>query len=232
MAYLSAMTIRSHGGLWLKMQARGPPASLLCRPGIMMLGAEKEKESNVTFKKETRVSCINVIAYLQEIIRIHMSVETHTYRQYNSPYGTLMDGWRKTEDRIVESQSRVISECYVQASRPGLDQVLCRHHRAQVEGVKGPMGKVPQLVARKGGMPAPRTHLQHPVDSEVLLEKKRRSDTTCLTSSRGRNRLFRTRKLVSTRYRLPEPAGDSGLRYLLLTNNHSQRGQCAAVRSR
>ena len=139
-----------------------------------------------------------VITYFHEIIRMHLSVETYTYHQYNSPYGTLMDGWRKTEDRIVKSQSRVISECYVQASRPGLNQGLCRHHRAQVEGVEGPMGKVLQVVTRKGGMPAPRTHLQHLVDSEVLLEKKRRSDTTCLTSTRGRNRLFRTRKLVST----------------------------------
>ena len=108
-----------------------------------------------------------------------------------------MDGWRKTEDRIVKSQSRVISECYVQASRPGLDHGLCRHHRTQVEGVEGPMSKVPQVVTCKGGMPASRTHLQHLVDSEVL-EKKRRSNTTSLTSSRGRNRLFRTRELVST----------------------------------
>ena len=102
-----------------------------------------------------------------------------------------MDGER--QDRIVKSQSRVISECHVQASRPGLNHGLCRHHRAQVEGVEGPMGKVPQVVIRKGGMPVPRTRLQHLVDSEVLLEKKRRSDTACLTSSRGRNRLFRTR---------------------------------------
>ena len=109
-----------------------------------------------------------------------------------------MDGWRKTEDRIVKSQSRVILECYVQASRPGLDQSLCRHHRAQVEGVEGPMGEVPQVVARKGGMPAPRTRLQHLGDSEVLLKKKRRSNTTSLPSLRGRNRLFRTRELVGT----------------------------------
>ena len=107
-----------------------------------------------------------------------------------------MDGWRKTGDRIVKSQSRVILECYVQASRPGLDQGLCRHHRAQVEGVEGPMDKVPQVVMRKGGMPAPRTRLQHLVDNEVLLEKKRWSNTTSLSSSRGRNRLFRTRELV------------------------------------
>ena len=125
-----------------------------------------------------------------------------------------MDGERL--DRIVKSQSRVISECYVQASRLGLDQGLCRHHRAQVEGVEGPIGKVPQVVARKGGMPASRTLLQHLVDGEVLLEKKRRSDTTCLMSSRGRNSLFRTRKLVSTRYRLLAPEVESGLRYLLL----------------
>ena len=181
----------------------------------MMLGVEEEKESNVTLRKK-RESYINVIKYIQEIIRIDMSVETYTYHQYNSPYGTLMYGWRKTEDRIVKSQSRVILECYVQASRPGLNQRLCCHHRAQVEIVEGPMGKVPQVVARKGGMPAQITRLQHLVDSEVLLEKKRRSDTTCLTSSRGRNRLLRTRKLLSTRYRLTEPEGDSGLRYLLL----------------
>ena len=153
MAYLSGKSTRSHGGSWLKMQARGPPASLPCRPGIMMLGAEEEKESNVTLRKK-RESYINVITYFHEIIRIHMSVETYTYHQYNSPYGTLMDGWRKTEDRIVKSQSRVISECYVQASRPGLNQGLCRHHRAQVEGVEGPMGKVPQVVVCLRHVPA------------------------------------------------------------------------------
>ena len=109
-----------------------------------------------------------------------------------------MDGWRKTGDRIVKSQSRVISESYVQASRPGLDQGLCPHHRAQVEGIEGPMSKVPQVVARKGGMAAPRTRLQHLVDSEVLLEKKRRSNTTSLPSSRGRNRLFCTGELIGT----------------------------------
>ena len=129
---------------------------------------------------------------------IHLSVETYTYHQNDSPQGTSVGGRRKTEDRIVKSQSRVISECYVQASRPGSDQGLCRHHRAQVEGVEGPMSKVPQVVTRKGGMPALRTRLQHLVDSEVLLEKKRRSNTTSLPSSRGRNRLFRTRELVGT----------------------------------
>ena len=90
-----------------------------------------------------------------------------------------MDGER--QDGIVKSQFRVISECYVQVSRPGLDQGLChRHHRAQVEGIKGQMVKVPQVVVRKSGMPAPRTRLQHLVDSEVLPEKKRQSNTTSL----------------------------------------------------
>ena len=58
MAYLRVMWIRSHGGLWLKTEARGPPTSLPCRPGIMMLGAEEEKESNVTLgnKRESLVS--------------------------------------------------------------------------------------------------------------------------------------------------------------------------------
>ena len=71
------MRIRSHGRLWLKTQARGPPASLPCRPGIMMLGAEEEKESNVTYKKEMRESCINVITYFHEIIKIQECGDIH-----------------------------------------------------------------------------------------------------------------------------------------------------------
>ena len=67
-----------------------------------------------------------------------------------------------------------------------------------MEGGEGPMVDVPQVVARTGGMPVPHTRLQHLVDSEVLLEKKRWSDTTSLPSSRGRNRLFGTQELVGT----------------------------------
>ena len=52
-----------------------------------------------------------------------------------------------------------------------------------MEGVEGLMGEVPEVVTRKGGMPVPRTRLQHLVDSKVLLKKKRRSNTTRLTSS-------------------------------------------------
>ena len=161
--------------------------------------------------------------YFHEIIKIHTSVETYTYHRYNSPYGTLMDGWRKTQDRIVISQSRVISECYVQASRPGLNQGLCRHHRAQVEGVEGPMGKVPQVVMRKGGMPVPHTLLQHLVVSEVLLEKET-------------ERYHVSHELEGQEQAVPCPQlvvfNISFLLHPAVTNNHSQRGQCAAVRSR
>ena len=58
-----------------------------------------------------------------------------------------MDG-EKTEEEQT-SQSRVKSECYVKAGRPGLHHGLCRHHRAQVEGVEGLMSNVPQVVTRK-----------------------------------------------------------------------------------
>ena len=86
-----------------------------------------------------------------------------------------------------------------------------------MEGVEGPMGNVSQVVTRKGGMPAPRTRLQHLVDSKVLLKKKRRSNTVRLTSSGGGHGKRLSRELVSARYCLPEPEGYSGLRYLLAT---------------
>ena len=55
------------------------------------------------------------------------------------------------EDRIESSRvsPRSSGECHVEARRPGLNQGLSSHHRAQVEGVEGPMGNVPQVVARK-----------------------------------------------------------------------------------
>ena len=80
-----------------------------------------------------------------------------------------MDGEKTEEEQ--SSQSRVKSECYVKAGRPGLNHGLRRHHRAQVEGVEGLMSNVPQVVTRKGCMPAPRTRLQHLVDSKILLKK-------------------------------------------------------------
>ena len=65
---------------------------------------------------------------------------------------------RKSSQVSPESSQGAMSR------RPGLNQGLCRHHRAQVEGVEGLMSNVPQVVARKGCMPAPRTRLQHLVD--------------------------------------------------------------------
>ena len=95
----------------------------------------------------------------------------------------------------IERSKSVLSQfgCNVQAGRPGLNHGLCRHHRAQVEGVEGPMSEVPQVVTHKGGMPAPRARLQHLVDSKVLLKKKRRSNTTHLTSSGGGHGKCRSR---------------------------------------
>ena len=46
-----------------------------------MLGAEEEKESNVTLRKERESLINNVITYFHEIIRIHIDVETSTYHQ-------------------------------------------------------------------------------------------------------------------------------------------------------
>ena len=83
-----------------------------------------------------------------------------------STVATLQDAWwMEYERQRQRSQSRVKSECYVKAGRPGLN------HRAQVEGVEGLMSYVPQVVTRKGGMPAPHTRLQHLVDSKILSEK-------------------------------------------------------------
>ena len=79
--------------------------------------------------------------------------------------------WWMDGEETESSQSRVKSECYVKAGRPGLNHGLCCHHRAQVKGVEGLMSNVPQVVTRKGCMPAPRTRLQHLVDSKILSKK-------------------------------------------------------------
>ena len=68
---------------------------------------------------------------------------------------------------------------------------------------------------REGGVLAPCTRLQHLVDSEVLLEQKRRSDTPGLSSARRGIRNGPPRELISPRYRLPEPEGDRVLGDLL-----------------
>ena len=70
------------------------------------------------------------------------------------------------------------------------------------------MCKVSEVMTREDGVPAPCTHLQHLLDSEVLLEQKKRSDTLGLPSPRRRIRNGPPRELVHPRYRLPEPEED------------------------
>ena len=70
-------------------------------------------------------------------------------------------------------------------------------------------------MTREGGVPAPCTRLQHLVDSEVLLEQKRQSNTPGLPSSRRRIRNGSPWELVRPTYRLPEPEGDRVLGDLL-----------------
>ena len=89
--------------MWLKTEARAPPASLPCRPGHQMLGAEEEKESNVTLKKGTRESCMNVITYFHEIIRVHYNVETYTYHHKGQPKREV-GGCMKKRHRIETSK--------------------------------------------------------------------------------------------------------------------------------
>ena len=66
--------------MWLKTQARGPPASLPCRPGMKKLGAEEEKESSITLRKE----CENLILTILRRAAISrndscLCVHTHTH---------------------------------------------------------------------------------------------------------------------------------------------------------
>ena len=54
--------------------------------------------------------------------------------------------------------------------------------------VKGLVGKVPEVVARKSGMAAPRTCTKYLGECEIFQIQKRRSDPSGLTSLRGGNR--------------------------------------------
>ena len=75
----------------------------------------------------------------------------------------------KDRDREVSPKSS--QSAMSRRGQTGFNHGLSRHHRAQVEGVEGLMSYVPQVVTRKGGMPAPRTRLQHLVDSKILSKK-------------------------------------------------------------
>ena len=74
---------------------------------------------------------------------------------------------RKSSQVSPESSQGAMSR----RAGPGLNHGLCHHYKAQVEGVEGLMSYVPQVVTRKGCMPAPRTRLQHLVDSKILPKK-------------------------------------------------------------
>ena len=73
-----------------------------------MLGAEEEKESNVTLRKE-RKSYKNVITYFHEIIRIHKCGDKHLPSRTTAKAGRRwMDG-EETEDRTVKVSSGAMS---------------------------------------------------------------------------------------------------------------------------
>ena len=69
--------------------------------------------------------------------------------------------------KSVQSQVRVL--CH--GGQTGFKPRTVPPPQGPGEGVKGLMGNVPQVVTRKGCMPAPRTCLQHLVDSKILSEK-------------------------------------------------------------
>ena len=98
---------------------------------------------------------------------------------------------------------------------PRINQGVSCHHKTQVEGFKGLMRQIPKVMTREGGVLAPCTRLQHLGDSEVPLEKKRRSDTTGFPSPRREVWNRPARELVRLRYCLQEPEGDDVLRNLL-----------------
>ena len=100
-------------------------------------------------------------------------------------------------------------------------------------GRDGMSGRVAKVKPRPEPPPQdPGTSLQHLVDSEVLLEQKRRSDTTGLPSSRRRIRNGSPRDIV---FRSQKETVFLAISFALrpaVTNSHSHRGRCAAVWSR
>ena len=156
--------------MWLKTEAMVPPTSLPWSPGMSdARSCRKRKNQTLLVSKECEMLIIDVITYFRENIQSTYMWLTSTYHQQWRPCRNAW--WMEDERQRQRSQSKVKSECYVKAGRPGLNHGLSRHHRAQVEGVEGLMSYVPQVVTRKGGMPAPRTRLQHLVDSKILSKK-------------------------------------------------------------
>ena len=57
-----------------------------------------------------------------------------------------------------------------------------------MEGVQGLVGQVSEVMAHEGGVTTPSTRLQNLADSVILLEKKRRGNTTGFPSQRRGDR--------------------------------------------
>ena len=87
--------------MWLKTEASVLPASSV-EPGHQMLGADEEKESNVTLRKERKSLIKIVITYFHKIIRIHKCGDKHLPLRTTALVGRRwMDG-EETEDRTVK----------------------------------------------------------------------------------------------------------------------------------
>ena len=105
-------------------------------------------------------------------------------------------------------------------------------------GVEGLMGYVPQVVTRKGGMPAPRTRLQHLVDSKILSGKELTERyhashelggwAQAVPSQRARKRVISSSGARGRPWSSKSPSCYAPA----VTNNRSHRGRCGAVRSR
>ena len=81
-----------------------------------MLGAEEEKESNITYEGMSLLKCN---PYFQEIIQRTFKRDDIHLPSKRQPTGNV-GGCKETEESKVKCQSRVREEWYVQASRPGL----------------------------------------------------------------------------------------------------------------
>ena len=70
------------------------------------------------------------------------------------------------------------------------------------------MGDVPQIVAREGGMSAPRTCTEYLVEGKVLLIQQGRSEPSSFTGTGSRDRRSSARLLIGQGNDLPDPEGD------------------------
>ena len=97
----------------------------------------KKKNQTLLVSKECEMLITDVINIFLRKYSEYMYVDD---KHLPSTVATLQDAWWMEDERQRQrSQSKVKSECYVKAGRPGLNHGLSRHHRAQVEGVEGLM---------------------------------------------------------------------------------------------